>query len=181
MKTRLLLSIFLIIPLQAHSETHNHKAHVHGAAKLTLAIEDDGKHASIALDCAGDSIMGFEHVAKSPQDKKSQDDAFRKLREQAAIVIRFDSSLKCVIRSTQVEIEKEEKSDQAVGAAPHGEHSDVNANYSVQCDSPISGSKVQVGLIGLFPKIKKVSLQILTTAKQTANEVTDERSSIEIP
>jgi len=150
----------------------NHKAHVHGVAKLTLAMENS-THAEIDLDVPGDSIFGFEHKATSSADKKSQAAGFSKLREQAQSVIQFDPSLGCAVSVKKVEIEKEESGS--------GEHSDVNASYSVECKKPLSGTKLTMGLIRLFPKIKNVSLQILSSIGQTQKTVHDSSEIITLP
>ena len=153
-----------------YAETQNHKAHVHGAAILILAMETEIT-GSIDLDSAADSIMGFEHEAKSKADQAAKIAAFKMLRDQAASIIKFDKSLGCTVTATKVEMEKE----------AHGQHADINASFSVSCKKPVSGSQVEIGLIGMFPKLKKVSLQILSSSTQTQSDVNHEHTLILVP
>ena len=178
MKNTLLILVILLASPSTFAETH--KAHVHGLAKVALAVETENT-ANIDLDVAGDSIMGFEHPAKSEKDKKTMADSFQKLKSDAASVIRFDPALKCVVTVKEVGLEKAEPKEVNSKEAAHGEHSDVNASYSVKCEKSLSGSKVQVGLIALFPKVKSATLEILTTKGQTQETVKSEHYSVTIP
>ena len=174
MKLLTLITILLSTPTIAET----HKAHVHGLAKVALAIETPTT-ANIDLDVAGDSIMGFEHPATTAKDKKTMEDSFNKLKTGAASVIKFDPVLKCVITAKEVGLEKEE----APKGTPteHGQHADVNASYTVKCEKPLSGSKIQVGLIALFPKVKSANLEILTATGQIQQNVKGEHDSVTIP
>ncbi len=172
--------LFLMMSSDGVAEAHNHKAHVHGAAKLTLAIEDDGKTGSVDLDVSGDSIMGFEHEAKTVEEEKAKVTGFEKLRAGGNQVMKFNSSLDCKVTATKVEIEKENPGE-THDARKHGTHSDINAAYEVKCENPLNGTSVQSGLFVLFPKIKSVSIQILTQAKQSSTEVKDAGSPVAIP
>ena len=179
------LIAFMITGSFTHA--HEHGAHVHGIGKIALAIETSTQ-ANIDLDVAGDSIMGFEHAATSPKDKKAKDDSFKKLAENGGTLLQFDPKLNCVVTNLKVEIEKEAvdlketKAEKAAEAKEkHGEHSDVNASYTVKCASPLLGSKVQVGIFKLFPKIKSVKLEILSPTAQNQQEIKDAHTSITIP
>lgn len=179
MKRILILSIFLCATAQVQAETKNHRPHVHGLATLVLAIESETT-ANIDLDVAGDSIFGFEHEAKTDADKKAFKDGMDKLKNQAANVIRFDTSLKCIVQVKNVGLEKAEVHEEK-SSEHHGQHMDVNAAYTVTCQKPLSGSSVKVGLIGMFPKIKSASLQILTSTNQAQQKVKSENDSIALP
>jgi hypothetical protein len=181
MKRLSLIVLFLGFTISnfANGETHNHKAHVHGAAKLMLALETETS-GTIDLDCAADSIVGFEYEAKTKKDKSTRDQAFQKLRDHANSVVNFNQSLSCTVSATKVEMEKEE-GNEAAAETTHGQHSDVNASFSFSCKKPLNGSTLQVGLIALFPKLKSVSLQILSNTSQTESIVKNEHDSVNIP
>jgi hypothetical protein len=157
----------------ALAETHNHKAHVHGAAKLTLALETETS-GTIDLDCAADSIVGFEYEAKTKKDQNT--------RDHASSVLIFNPELACTVTATKVEMEKEEsKAEAPVAESMHGQHSDVNASFKFSCKKKLSGSTLQVGLIALFPKLKSVSLQILSDTTQTESIVKNEHDPVTVP
>jgi hypothetical protein len=75
-----------------------------------------------------------------------------------------------------VEIEKESAEPAAVAVEAqsdekHGEHSDINASYEVNCAKPMIGSQIKIPMMTLFPKIKKISIQILKDSGQTQTEI----------
>jgi hypothetical protein len=173
----LLTSVLLGNATQVVAGTKGHKAHVHGNGKIDIAVESP-THAVIELDFPGDSIFGFEHPAISAKDKQVQNDAFRKLRTQTDLIVRFDPSLACQFKANQVGIEKENATAaapavEAHGEDTHGQHLDINASYDVTCSKPIVGSTVTIPIMKLFPRIKKVSVQILKENGQTQREIGD--------
>ena len=52
---------------EGHAETEQHGAHEHGAARLTLAVTEQGLE--IALESPAANLLGFEHMPSSDADK----------------------------------------------------------------------------------------------------------------
>ncbi|MGZ6469111.1 MAG: ZrgA family zinc uptake protein [Bdellovibrionota bacterium] len=157
----------------------NKKAHVHGAAKLTLALES-ATQGTIDLDVPADSIYGFEHKATSKQDKEAQEKGLKKLRDNPASLVRMPAG--CTVKTVKVGLEAEEHEEGPKEAGEHhGEHADVNASYSVACASTLKGAKVTIALFELFPKIKGVSFQVLSPTGQTESKVQNSHDSIILP
>ena len=172
------ISALITIPVSLLAGTQNHKAHVHGIGKIDIAIESPIK-ANVLLDFPGDSIFGFEHQAVSAKDKKTKEDAFQKLFTQTSSIVRFDPALGCRFKVNKVEIEEESPEEhQEAGGAQHGEHTDVNASYEVTCANPMIGSQIKIPIMTIFPKIKKVAVQILKESGQTQSEVSSADESI---
>lgn len=144
--------------------TQNHKAHVHGMGKLTIALETE-KDGSVALDIPAESFLGFEHPAKTASEKKTMKDAFDKFKNNLNSVVQFDPGLGCAFSDAKIEFERPEP-----GAAETG-HADLNASYSVHCAKELQGSSFHVPLMNLFPRIKQISVQIITQTGQTENKV----------
>jgi Protein of unknown function (DUF2796) len=158
--------VFLIAFLfSAQASAHTLKAHVHGNAKITIALESPTK-ANIALDAPGDSIFGFEHPARSAIEKKTFDAALNTLRTQGGTLIQFDPSLSCTFTVKDVGLEKEEHDSAAPAEKESGQHQDVNASYEVNCQKPITGSIGKVGIMALFPRVKKVTVEVLSEGNQ---------------
>ena len=58
-----------ILSLATYSvEAKNRKAHIHGVASLTFAIEE--KRVEIEFETPADSLFGFEHKAKENEERK---------------------------------------------------------------------------------------------------------------
>jgi hypothetical protein len=165
------ISFFILLcslsPAWAGS-TQNHKPHVHGAGKLTIATETPTS-LSVALDIPGDSIFGFEHPPHTDAEKATQTKAFADLRSNADKVIQFDPSLGCHTVAKQVEIEAES-----------GPHQDVNASYSVECKKAPTGSQARIGLFTLFNRIHTLDVQILTDSGQSEKRVQSANDPIDL-
>lgn len=165
MKTVLPL-IWLTIGLSSTlAFAHTLKAHVHGNAKITIALDSPTK-ANLDLDAPGESIFGFEHTATTDAEKKTFSSALNTLRTQGGTLVQFDSSLGCTFTTKSVGLEKEEHDSGAPAEKGSGQHQDVNASYEVNCKNPITGSAAKVGIMKLFPRVKKVTVQFLSETNQ---------------
>jgi hypothetical protein len=142
-------------------KTHEHKAHVHGSATLSIAMENS-KSGSILLESPGESIIGFEHEAKSPSDIKSRDKSLAILKNQGSELFVFPIEKKCVINSTKVEIKKENSKNN---------HSEIEAHFSFSCEKDLSKSSLQVNLGKKFPRIEDLDVQLISDKKQSASEL----------
>ena len=178
-RTLILPVLFLLaLPGIAHAEK-NLKAHVHGNAQLTVAMEND-KSLQVDLDVPADSIIGFEHQARSEKDQKAQTAGLNHLEKGLLKLIEFPASFGCKVSGVKVGMETEAHEEKPTpGKAPHGEHSDVNASYTLTCDQAVSGTSAKVGLIGLFPKIKAVSVKVLGSNSQTEKKISKNGESLE--
>lgn len=147
------------------------KPHVHGVGKITLALESPTS-GTLELDCPGDSIMGFEHEARTEADKNAQNKAFDRLRNQPDHIVIFDEGSGCTVTTKDVGLEKGEE---------NSKHKDINASYTVVCAKALSGTKVHMGIMDLFPKIKKLSFEVLGDAGQKQATVESSHESISLP
>ncbi len=144
--------------------TQNHKAHVHGMAKLTIALETE-KSGSVAIDVPAESFLGFEHHPKTSAEKKTLDGAFDKFKNNVSSVVQFDPGLGCGFSDAKIDFEPAEP-----GAVESG-HADLNASYSFHCAKELQGSSFHVLLMKLFPRVHQISVQIITQTSQTENKV----------
>lgn len=76
------------------------KAHVHGHGKLNLAI--DGNEMEIELIAPGADIVGFEHEAKSAEDKAAVEAGAAKLKD-AFVVFGIPEAAACKLEEAEVE------------------------------------------------------------------------------
>src|SRR5882724_5393572 len=84
---------------------HSPKAHDHGAAQLNIAV--DGKTAVIEFESPAQSIIGFEHAAKTPGEKKKQEAAFDVFRKQFGALVVLDPKLGCAFAVRKLAVEKD--------------------------------------------------------------------------
>ena len=62
------------------AEKRHHEAHVHGVAEINIAV--DGSKADVEFRAPAESVMGFEHEAKSESDKKKRDAALERCKRK---------------------------------------------------------------------------------------------------
>ena len=141
-------------------------AHVHGGAKLDIAI--DGKAATIELETPADGIVGFEHAAVSAADQKQQAAALDTLKNRIAEMVVFDRSAACTFTPHKVAVEKD--SD--------GDHSDVKAEFGVICGKPPAGTTLRFGFSKIFPRIVDVEIQLLNGSQQTGAKIHNDGGTI---
>ncbi len=177
-----LIALFTATPF-AFSKTATHSAHVHGNAKLSIAREN-AKKATILLEAPGDSIFGFEHEAKGPEDKKTLQTALNTLENKITEIFSFDKAADCTLSKNKIEILKEEEHEEkhekkhSHHNEEHGEHNEVEAEYNVSCKNNIKTLEVKLGL--KFPKIKNLQVQVLKDEGQNSLELKDAKGTVKL-
>lgn len=169
----LLISVFLN-SVAYSKETHKkenkagHKAHVHGTAKLSIALENN-KAGTILFESPADSIIGFEHEAKSAVDIKSKEKALSILKQKANELFVFDKSKNCSISPSRIEVKKEDAQN---------EHTEVEAEYSFKCEKDLSDITLQITIGKSFPKINDLDVQLVSDKKQNSLELEKSTGSV---
>lgn len=163
--TRLLVLAIAVItasltPLRtrAHDSHHQHRAHgahVHGSAQLNIAF--DGKNGKIDFKAASEGVVGFEHLARSAQDKKTLADVISKFELNTNTLVQFDAKLNCKYKKEKAEMTFDH------------EHSDFIAIINVACDAPVVGSKITVNFSD-FKNIHDLDITVLADNIQKTAE-----------
>ncbi len=173
---QVLLSVSVLLAAYAgpalsddHKHEH-HEAHVHGEAKLVIALESSTQ-GMIELDAPGESIVGFEHAAKSAKDKKTVKAALTQLQGLASSLLVLPAANGCKITSKEADYEAE-------GEGKGKGHANVEATFDIKCTEPLIGAKGKLGLLKAFPKIKKLQIQVIGPTGQS--EVVHTRNGEEI-
>lgn len=147
----------------AHSE---HGAHVHGAGKVSLAF--DGKKGKLELHAPAEAIYGFEHAAKSQKDKQKKEAGLKKLGEQMSEMVVLDPALKCEIKLDMYEVIEKKN------------HSDVESEFSIACEQPVAGSTITFNFQKVFPRLKKVEVEVLADQVQKSLEIKKNGETLEL-
>lgn len=171
--------------LHAFSDKHKahreHDAHVHGGATLNIAF--DQLNGKIEFKGAAESVLGFEHGAKSDKDKKKLSEAVTKFETGIASMVVFDAALNCVMTKELIEVQAETKDEKTTGKSvqkeKQGEHSNFVANFNVVCAKSIVGSKVTFNFTS-FQRIKDLDVTVLADAIQKTAEVKKKPVTLEI-
>lgn len=155
MKT--LFFVITLISLNGLAQHKEHGAHVHGAAQLGIAV--DGKKMDFEYDGSAMSIIGFEHKPKSAKDKKQAEVALSSMKNDIQSFFTFSGNLKCQVTKNEVEIEYD------------GNHSDLEAKYTFECDKELLGNSVSIDFSKKFPNLKSADLQIITDKSQSSVKI----------
>lgn len=135
------------------------KAHAHGVADLKLAAE--GNAVTIQLESPAEEIYGFEHAPKNSAEKEKQRAALELLKSKAGEMIGFDAALGCTFKEISTKVD---------GDGP--KHSEVLAEFKVECSKPLKKTSVKIDFSKHFPSMKKIRMQIVSEGKQDAMVLT---------
>lgn len=149
-----------------------HKAHVHGLAQLSVAL--DGPVLSITLEAPLDGLVGFERAPRTDAERKAASAALARLRDGAGL-FKPDAAAGCTLAAARVSAPVLEPGAGGSG----GEHADLDAAYTFRCGSPQALRTLQVGLFEAFPRLTQIDVQMAgvraqakTTLKRPARSVT---------
>lgn len=168
----LTIGLFLV---PAHAEHRHYDAHVHGAAKLDIAIDDlNGK---IEFRAAAEGVLGFEHKPKSAPDQKKLTDTKQIFVQSMEKMVNFDSALLCHLEKIMVDqIPEKDHQDNKEAAhkkdAEHlnGEHSDFVATFKVLCQKSPLGSRLKLDF-SRFKDLHDIDVTILIGNLQKSLEL----------
>jgi hypothetical protein len=170
----------------AAAEKRRHDAHVHGIAEINIAVE--GAKATVEFRAPAESVMGFEHEAKSESDKKKRDAALEQLRTKGGQMVVFDPKLGCKssdMKTAIVETKGEATKAQS-GKEAHkdqkksGEHREVHGTFTVACDKPLAGSRVKFGVSKVFRDIQEVKVQVLSDSGQSGATIKKDKGDVKL-
>ncbi|MDB5815924.1 MAG: ABC-type metal ion transport system, periplasmic component/surface adhesin [Rhodocyclales bacterium] len=151
------------------------EAHVHGLANLEVSIE--GNTLSIAMESPLDNLIGFERAPKTPAE-------INKVRSMAASLRAADkvfvTNSQAACKPVSVKLASSALDPALLGEAPantqaaveHGEHADLDANFSFRCDKIAALNSLTVQLFDGFANMKTLDVKLVTPKRQHAARLT---------
>jgi Protein of unknown function (DUF2796) len=149
-------------------------AHEHGHSTLNIAIE--GTSVAMELIAPGVDIVGFEHEAKSTQDKAALEAAEAKLADPLSLFA-MPAEAGCTVQTATVAIEGEEhhheQADHESGEehAGEAEHNEFHGEYQLACAEPDALGTIRFGYFEAFPNAMEVEVNVITEKGQSSFEV----------
>ncbi len=183
-------ALFLLCSLSAsasteadHDTQRQHGAHDHGHATLNLVQE--GKTIQLMLESPAVNIIGFEHAAKTPQEKQKIENAIELLK-QGEKLFGFPASAQCAQIEVEVESEHTELTEhhdesKEEHESNHDEpesHSEFEVSYQFVCDAPTKLDTLKVHFFEFFPLTEEIEAQLVTEKRQFAAELSPQSSTI---
>ena len=149
----------------AHRE---HGSHVHGQATLALAFDNLNGHLEFVT--ASESLLGFEHPAKSADDKKKLLAMKDQIKSGISNYVKFDKALTCnwTLSSADMVFEK-----------THSTHSNFVAKFEILCGKSVEGTRLSLDFTA-FKKLHDIDVTILIGDLQLKSELKSKPVTIEL-
>lgn len=178
MKRFICLTLLGLFATQLHAEetkaTHEqHGAHEHGVATLAIAVSKDG--AEIVLESPAANLVGFEHTARTDEEKQKLLAATQTLQAGDKLFTLSpdaDCKLDNAAISSNVEGDNakdhEAKADHEAGES----HSDIDVTWSYSCSKPEALTSIGIKLFSAFPNgFTKLKAEWVTDKGASAKEL----------
>lgn len=185
----LVLSTCLIA--ESFEQHHRQEAHTHGLAEITLAIEGD--EVDVELQSPAANIVGFEHIASTPEQRGLVDKASLILKSPNKLFSFFGTS--CELKASEIDI-SDLLGDEVHGSEENGHdhlahdklghetHSEVSANYQFYCEQGPKLTAITLNFLEYFSGIETLHIAWVTDNHQGSVELTDGSNTVylrEIP
>lgn len=182
-----------LIGSQAWAAERELDAHQHGHGFLNIAIE--GSTLYIALETPGADIVGFEHPARSDDDKAAVEDAKGRLSDPIGL-FGIPAEASCTLVEISVEPvgyelgEDDDEHDEAHEDEDHDEHAEdahdehderegekeshaeFHAEYRLQCDDPAAIASLTLTYFDMFSGAEELQVNLITDDGQSRQEIT---------
>jgi len=161
-------------------------AHEHGAGKLGIAFER--RTVEMEFEIPAYDIVGFEHAAKTPEQKQAISQA-RALLSKPLTLVKLPDAAGCKVVSSKVKL---------VGGGTHSHshghnhgkantakseaetHSEFHAEYKLNCAKPELIQSIELDFFKSFPRAQKLEVSVVDEKAQTKSEATREKPRIDL-
>jgi hypothetical protein len=156
-------------------------AHVHGHARLNIAIE--GKTVSLELEAPGADIVGFEHEPGTAEQKAALEEAKAKLADGLKLFAP-SAAASCELKSAKIGAESEHEDEHEHEAKSEGKeehhHSEFRAEYAFECASPDRLTSLTFGYFKEFPNSQELDIAVISPRGQSSFEVARDKPSLNL-
>lgn len=166
--------IFLAPAAMAHDHRH-HDAHVHGEARVDLAV--DGAVVELALTAPGIGLLDFERPPANSAEKAALEQALAVLRKGEWALA--PSAAGCHREQADAEAEGFAAAAASSAAGEH-RHAGFTASLRLRCSQPSALQWLEVRLPGQFPGLQQVIVNALGPHGQRRSVLTVKQQRVEL-
>ncbi|WP_412479779.1 DUF2796 domain-containing protein [Azonexus sp. IMCC34839] len=159
--------IALTLALALNAPAFAAPAHVHGEARLEIAV--DGDNLSIHLESPLDGLLGFERAPRTPAEKQAMQ-AMKTTLEAPEHLFQLPAAAGCTARPAEVE-------SAIFSAKAAAGHLDLDADYRWQCARPVALRAVEIRLFAEFPRLKLIKVDFVGPTGQKSGRLTPQQPS----
>jgi len=174
-----LLSSLSIVLSIVTSTAAAQSAHVHGEGRVNIAI--DGNRIFMALEIPGADIVGFEHEARSSDEKAAVARAIAQLGDPMQL-LRFEADADCVFRTANAATKSEHEEHEGEDHAEHeGEehaeqedkevHGTFVAEYEFECANISALGLIDFIYFSLFDNAHSLDIVLIDGNGQRRTEI----------
>jgi hypothetical protein len=161
-------------------------AHVHGAATLQIAV--DGNRLTLDFMSPLDNLAGFEHAPQTEKQKVAARDMVKRLRAPELLfaptaeaqcqpgAVNLESAVLGPALLTgaaaSVKPDSETRSGKGAVQAARGGHASISGEFVFTCSRPQALSGLELKAFDVFPRLKRVDVQVAGAKKQNAARLT---------
>lgn len=146
-------------------------AHVHGTARLEIAVDADTL--TLSLDSPLDSLLGFEHLPRNDKERAAVRAMGDKL-QQAAALFAPTPAAQCQVQSVKLASPVLEPAKTAGGDG----HADLDGEFVFRCAHPEALRGLEVGLFQSFPHLRRLDVQVAGPRRQMAVRLTPQQRRV---
>ena len=163
--------------------------HEHGRGTLNIAIE--GTRVTMELEVAGSDIVGFEHAAKTNQQKAAMARAKTQLMKPLSLFV-VPGGARCKAIDAQVALKSGDddhdagpekkagaETKRATNDEEHG-HSEFRVQYALECASPNNLTSIDFAYFRTFAAAQKLDVNVISSKGQTKFDVTRAKPRIDL-
>jgi hypothetical protein len=173
------LFLYFFISLLFAEETRQVDKHEHGVGELNIAIQSNTMVLEFMIP--GADVVGFEHEAKSEQDKATVSAALTKFDDYNNIFI-IPTNSKCILISSKININQEDEHDEHDEHDDHDGHDDHDehqeeahnefyAKYTFECGDIKSLDLLEFPYFETFSNSGELEVQFVSEIGSTSFEV----------
>jgi hypothetical protein len=159
-------------PISLATETHDehkneHRAHSHGNGKLELVIE--GKSVKGSFELPMESLLGFEHLPKTANQKKLLA-SLQESTQKIANFIKPSDKAGCITKSITA------SSDLFLGKK--SQHSDLDLSFELECQNISELNQIDLVIFNKYQKLKSMKVDLVTAKTQRSFQVKSQKPFI---
>jgi hypothetical protein len=178
----IILAVSLLVglcdPLAAepeHEHEHEqHEAHVHGEARLLIALE--GNTLQIEFLSPAMNIVGFEHLPQNKTQSRTVELAIETLKQPGLLFI-LPPSAECDPVSIEVESSLAHHHENEEESKEEG-HSDFRGQYYFLCQDISRLGNIGVEIFKRFPGTRLIEVQSISKSGQQKIDLTPDQNAL---
>lgn len=143
--------------------------HVHGVATVQVAVDE--KTMTLNFSSPLDSMLGFEHVARNPQQKAAVKNMADRLNRAEQLFIPT-AEAGCTLKSVKLDSVVFEKGGKSGRNEEAGGHADLDGEFVFICKQTDKLRDLDVLLFDAFPHLHQLKVEVATLKKQSASTLT---------